>query len=428
MKDVLQKSSISFILQIFGAVLTYIFHILIARFLGASEYGIYVYIMSWILLLSTPASLGMQTATLRFIPEYKAKKNWKLLYGFIRTSTNFTLSTGIIFALIINLLLIILGENHNSNFYTSFLIATLLIPLMVIANLQSARFKAIGNIILAFIPHQILQPAFLIAFIYFLHSIEFKLNSKLIFLLYNIIILFLIFTKYYFLRKKIYINFKKIKIQYDIYQWLKISLPLLLIAGFQIVLNRSDTIMVGIFIGTKEAGIYNVAARTANILGFILVAVSSVVVPMFSQLYTKEKIKELQILVSKSSHIIFWPSLISAILIIIFSKYIFLLFGREFVVAQCSLYILLIGQIINAFAGSVGALLNMTGNQNYSAGIYGLSAIINIILNVIFIPKYGIIGAAIATMFTMILWNIGISIIVIKKLNIYPSIIGTIVK
>ncbi|WP_324705636.1 polysaccharide biosynthesis C-terminal domain-containing protein [Lyngbya sp. CCY1209] len=85
--------------------------------------------------------------------------------------------------------------------------------------------------------------------------------------------------------------------------------------------------------------------------------------------------------------------------------------------------VLILGQLVNVGSGSVGYLMVLTGHQDQSAFIFGCSALANLILNAIAIPFLGILGAAIATATCMAIWNVVLHILVVRYLDIYPSII-----
>ena len=91
-----------------------------------------------------------------------------------------------------------------------------------------------------------------------------------------------------------------------------------------------------------------------------------------------------------------------------------------------ALKILCIGQLVNASVGSVGVLLDMTGNEKDSAGAIGLGAGANVALNALLIPRYGVEGAAIATATSIVIRNILLSVRVRQRLNISPTIFGKI--
>jgi O-antigen/teichoic acid export membrane protein len=99
------------------------------------------------------------------------------------------------------------------------------------------------------------------------------------------------------------------------------------------------------------------------------------------------------------------------------------LFGPAFGAAQLPLIILLVGQLVNAAAGSVGWLLLLTGYQNQGAFVYGCVAGIHLALLGVLVPWLGIEGAAIATTVSLSVWNIWLHHLVVRRLDIHPSVI-----
>ncbi len=89
-------------------------------------------------------------------------------------------------------------------------------------------------------------------------------------------------------------------------------------------------------------------------------------------------------------------------------------FGKEFISGFRALMIMSFGQFVNAFCGSVGYLLTMTGNQNTFKNIFLLSAILNLILCFLLIPVFGFDGAAMSFSVSMIFWNV-VSLLIVKK-------------
>ena len=87
--------------------------------------------------------------------------------------------------------------------------------------------------------------------------------------------------------------------------------------------------------------------------------------------------------------------------------------------------VLMAGLLLNSFVGSVGYLMTMTGNQRQAAVIVGSGAVLNIVLNAMLIPRYGMTGAATATALSMVYWNLLMYLFVRVKLKINPSIWGT---
>jgi O-antigen/teichoic acid export membrane protein len=86
--------------------------------------------------------------------------------------------------------------------------------------------------------------------------------------------------------------------------------------------------------------------------------------------------------------------------------------------ARPALLILAGGQLINALAGSVGLLMAMTGHQVESSIVLAVSAGLNVGLNYLLIPRYGLVGAALATGISTVVWNVTLAVRVRRLLGV----------
>ena len=103
----------------------------------------------------------------------------------------------------------------------------------------------------------------------------------------------------------------------------------------------------------------------------------------------------------------------------LFPKLLLGIFGKEFVAGTLAFLILSVGRLISSLSGPAGNILQMTGNQNIYAIILMIGAILNVVLNLILIPLYGINGAAIASMSSLIVWNLSMVLVVKQKFGFY---------
>ena len=76
----------AFLIRVVSAALVFGSQILFARWMGSFEFGIYVYVWAWVLVIGEFADLGLASAAQRFIPEYSNAKSIALLRGFIAGS------------------------------------------------------------------------------------------------------------------------------------------------------------------------------------------------------------------------------------------------------------------------------------------------------------------------------------------------------
>ena len=417
-----KDATIALIIQVTGLVLTYLVQIFLARWMGKAEYGMYEYVMSWSLLLAIPAGLGLPRTVLRLVSEYRVKETWGVFHGIVRGSWMLTIVMGMAICLGGSAAILILNYYHPFNYAIPLLVGIWLIPLQALVELQLETARAVDDITLAYVPSLIIWPFLLLCGGFLVVEKQHHLTSVPMIGIATVMLFGVLVFQLWLLWDKVSKNFESATPIYEYREWLSIALTLLLQGAFRIILQQTDIVMVGSILGPEQAGMYSAAVKTALWASFVLQIVNMVAAPAFATLYTQGDMKGLQKVVSAMTTWIFWPSLVISFLLMVFSFPVLRLFGHEFVGAGLSLKILVLGQLVNALCGCAGYLMVMTGHQKQSMAIFGYSALINIVLNAILIPIFDIKGAAIATSFTMIVWNVGLSILVIKHVNIHPSI------
>lgn len=401
-----------------GAVTAFGLQLILVRVLSLKEYGQYAYILAWANMISVIAPLGFSTSIIRFIPEFTRKNQFAKIKGVINTSLFITFLTGLILATLIVQLLYF----SNTSVVNSYAYLIGIIPLMALLQLFSKIERGKKRMFFAHAPIEVFRNILIAAAIsiYIIFDVKISLESVLCILCSTIALLLI--WHYLELKNGFPATIFDLKPDYEVMKWVKISIPFLLISGFILILNSTDIIMLGLFVGPKEVAIYSISYRIAMLTTFILTAVSAIAAPTIAELYFENKITELKSFAKKTAHLVFWPTLFVIFGTVIFSEFILKLFGANYLDGKLLLYVLLIGQLINASVGAVGYFLNMTGHQKDSAKVFAFAALINLILNPLAIYFYGAIGAASVTAFSMAFWNIWLYSLVRKKLGINSSI------
>lgn len=199
---------------------------------------------------------------------------------------------------------------------------------------------------------------------------------------------------------------------------IKRSSPMAISSIAFILMQSVDIILLGKFTNFQTVAYYAVTVKLTMIISLALSSVNAVLAPKISELFSLGHYKKLNNSIKNATRLIFVLTMPAILMLILFSGYILNFFGSEYVVAKNALLILLLGQAVNALCGSVGIYMNMTGKQNILQILLISALLINLILNWVLIPKYGIIGAAIATSISMVLWNVLGAIYLYKKDNI----------
>ncbi|HAP00367.1 MAG TPA: hypothetical protein DCQ93_00435 [Bacteroidetes bacterium] len=186
----------------------------------------------------------------------------------------------------------------------------------------------------------------------------------------------------------------------------KIAFSLFLTSLLQLIRGWSDTIFLGRFGTEEDVGVYKVAFKIATVTSLTLTAMLLTVAPKIAELHAKGELKRMGIVAQNTTKLIFWTSAPVLILFILFPQFFMGIFGDDFLKGNVCLIILALGQFVNACSGPVGNLLMMTGKQDLNRNIVFGTTVITVTLNAIFIPVYGIIGAAAVNALGLILFNV----------------------
>ncbi len=428
LKEILLGSSLALIYKIFGMIGGYILLLIISRYYGSKGLGIYNLSIAVLAICVLFGTLGLKTYCLRFVSQFYTEGKYRKIFDLYKNILQLTIPVSIFFSL---LLFIPARELSiyvfkDISLISGFKIIGLIIPFMVLYSINIEFIRGLKNIKLSEFLRNLTVPLLNIVILLFMALFITSDYVSVFSYTIAIIISFIISTFYIF---KIISGFKKYPHEnISKKEMLKVSLPMIVTAFSLLIMGKIDTIMLGIFSTTENVGIYNAALKLASLTSFILTAINTISAPKFSELYWSNKVEDLRKVVQFSSKLIFLFSIPVLCILLILPQFSLGLFGEEFKIGKYALILLVIGQFINATSGSVGIFFNMTGNQVLFRNIILIAVAINIVLNYILIPIYGINGASIATMVSMSFWNIAGAAYIKIKYNINTFYIPMIFK
>ena len=390
----------------------YLFSYLIAMYYGAKGMGIYSVSHTLILIFSIVSVLGFDAASIRFVSEDTSISRSRSIYLKI---LKIVVPLGLLMSTILFFSSSFLSRLFNELDLLNAIkyISLGILPLSLL-HINSESLRGMKNIKLYSILRFALIPLLASAILFIMNLYQ-SYDFTIPVISYVIAIYITCFVSLFIWLKKIDIFNNNIKATISLRYLLNISLPMLLTTSMFYIIQWTDTIILGYYDTAYNIGIYNIALKMSMASSIILFSINSIIAPKYSQLFFDNKIDEFKSVVKFSSKLIFWLS-IPIIAIIAYKAEFFLnIFGEEFKQGKYPLYILLVGQLFNVMCGSVGYILMMTDKQKILRNIIVCSAILNIILNIILIPLYGILGAATASTISMILWNFSALIYIYNK-------------
>ena len=406
------------LIRVVGAGTTFVTEVVVARVIGAESYGAYVYALGLIAMAGVVSKFGFDVTAMRFVAAYHLQGQFSLVRGFLRFSRKwvFTASVAVTCLLIAGLL--VARNRISEEFQATILIGGPLLILLSLSQLEQGVLYGLRKTVYAELPLNVVRPliVMLLAWGFSWSATKPAAPTALFWTL--LATTGALAMSYLFVRRASMSDATAGGGPEERRYWLHTSRTLVLVAAAGIILSRTDVVMLGALVTSAEVGQYGAALRLSTLLIFFLLAVNSALGPLIAGLHARKEHHKLQRVVSLASTSIFVASSLAAIVLVAFGKYLLQLFGPQFPVAYPVLIVMLVGQIINALAGPVALLLNMTGHQHDVAKVLALSATMNVVLNAVLIPRYGALGAAIAMSFSMASWNVIMSVIVWKRLEL----------
>lgn len=181
------------------------------------------------------------------------------------------------------------------------------------------------------------------------------------------------------------------------------------------LLMSFDILFLKKFKGNETVAFYALAVKLMTLLLVIMNSVNITISPKIAELFFEKKIAELRRTMQQSARMIVAISLPLAVFFCLLSGPLLSFFGQKYLIAREPLLILMIGQGICSFFGGVQVYMNMTGRQNIFQGILIIAVILNFTLNYMWVPVYGMNGAAFSYVISMFFWNLTTAIIIYRK-------------
>jgi O-antigen/teichoic acid export membrane protein len=201
--------------------------------------------------------------------------------------------------------------------------------------------------------------------------------------------------------------------------WLKSALPFTLIGGALVVNHQTDIIILGRFVSSDEVGIYRVATQGAMLVAFSLQVLNAVFSPHFAKFYAQHKFDRLQRMMTISARSILAASLPLVLVFVLWGDSLAaFVFGADFADSYHALAILAVGQFLAGGFGCIGVLMSMSGRERFLAKGLWSSSLLNIFLNLIFVPLYSGVGAAIATTVSWLFLHVILYLLVKRDMGI----------
>ena len=415
-------SAVFFLGTIFNEVAAYGFKIYLARTLGARLLGIYALGMTIVGIASIFNTLGISPASVRFVSSYTATQRFDLLRAFLARGISLLLACNGMLAIA----MLLGGPWIAVHFYHTPELAGYMgwFAWIMIMGVFTAFFSHIlgGYKDVArrtVINYFIGTPTNIVLTVLFVSAglgLKGYIAAQA---LTGCLVMILLGSLVWRLTPKPARSFSGPLAPVD-KETVSVATTTLGLALLGFAMSQTETVALGRYRDPHVLGVYALAAAIVAFVCIVLNSVNQIFGPTIADLYAREQYDLLSRMYHTLTKWIFGLTLPLAAAIMIFSVPIMRIFGHDFEPGWIILVIGTIGQLGNAGVGSSGSMLYMTGRHRQLIWIQSGVALISVILNVLLVPRWGIVGAALAFAIANMTVNICYLIGVKRTLGLFP--------
>jgi O-antigen/teichoic acid export membrane protein len=391
---------IIFLMTILSAFVGYVLRMYMARNLTIAEYGLFYTVFIFIGSLMTFRDIGMNEATVKFIPEFIVKKRFDKIKYMLFFSTIFQLIISMLIAIVIFFLsnwlsLVFFKNSMASEILPMMLSFFVIITVFYICKFSFQGFQKTSLLAISdFIYISTTTAAVMIIFMIMGPSISNAAYGYVLGSIASSIICVVLMVRIfpYLIKGKMEVDLDFTK------KFVIFSAAIIMFISSNYIMVSIDTLMIAFFKGPEAAGLYQVAAPIAQSVIYIAIAMWSMLFPFISEIWTRGQFN----LVSKSREFLLKISFLLTIpiclILLSFPEIVInILFGAKYAGATEALRILSMGFLFYNLGLISVAVMNGMGKPMINTKITIIAAIFNLFANIVLIPLYGIEGAAFAT-------------------------------
>lgn len=392
--------------------LNFVSQVLIVRHLSTSDYGAWAYALSVVSFCQGFATLGLDRAISRFIPIYHEREEYDKLFGTIALVFGTILLTSSLiisaFFAMPDLIAKLMAEGKAS--FTLLYVLIFLIPVEVLDGLFMGLFASFSNARSIFFRKHVLGPLLKLAVVVLLMVFQ----SDALFLAYGYLsasILGVLIYVVLFLRmlrqENLIGRWRESGMAVPLRAVFAFTLPMMTSDLVSVVIHSADALLLGYFHDATQVAYYRVVLPAAKLNTIVMNSFALLFTPTAARLFAKGDHAGINELYWKTA---IWLAVLSfpvfALTFSVAEPLTLFLYGERYQQSGIILALLSLGYYFSAALGFNGLTLKVIGKLGYIVRINLAAALINVIVNLLLIPRYGALGAAIGTAGTMIVHNI----------------------
>lgn len=413
--EVVRHAFWGIVILVSATAVQFLFDFSLAHSFGTHGTGVFYLSFSVLMAAALLGRLGLDRAVIRFIPTFR-KNRPEAIRGIVNTAEKQSLILTIPLAIILYFAAPYLANDvfaipEISEYLRTFAFA---IPPLALVYIYAGALRGIKNTKGSLVVERIIIYVLGIAAIF---SFGLLMGVEGVIIGFTVAIYFSAFIGKALIGKHVSGSGKSIA--FDAKKLMIVAVPLLFVAFATQMNGQTSVLILGASGSASDVGIFNIALKISLLMTLVLTAVNVIAATKIAELYGKNKIEALDVLIGKLTALCTVCALPIAALLIAFPEIFLGFFGKGFVAGSVALVILVLGQFVNVAVGSTGYVLAMTGHEKALALNVVGSLVFNIVIGFMLIPTYGIVGASISASLTLAISNIIMVLQVHKYLGIW---------
>jgi O-antigen/teichoic acid export membrane protein len=411
-REHLRGSSLLLVGRCVSVGLTFLAQVIVVRYLTTREYGAWAYGLSLVAFFQGFVSLGLDRSVTRFLPIYEEKQEYDKLFGTVLlVISSVLLTAGVIVAgfwLFPQDVARLLKDQHES--VNLLLILIFLVPFEGLDKLMIGLFACFSKPRTIFFRRYVLAPGLRLAVVLLL---VFQ-KSQVTFLAYGYLVASAVGIGIYSVvlfqqvrKKGLLQNFNWSSLKVPAREIFAFTLPLLSLDLVTIVMRSSDALMLGYFCDLRQVAYFRVVLPAAALNQIVMQSFTLLYTPTAARMFARDDHSGINKLYWKTA---IWMAVLSfPIFAMTFSMarpLTLFLYGARYEQSGMILALLSFGYYVNVALGFNGLTLQVLGKIRYIVIINVIAAVTNVAVNLMLIPRYGALGAAIGTAATLVVHNI----------------------
>ena len=415
-----------FLVRVASAVLALASQVLLARWMGSFEFGIYIYVWTWVLMIGALVRHGPVVGGAAFHSGiYRAQVARSLARISLPASRWLAFGIATAIGAVGAIGVTVLAPYLDHFAVVPLYLACVTIPIYGLVQVQAGIAQSYDWPNLALMPFYIWRQLTITALMGAAYLFGAPTDAVTAMIVAVVTTWAVTIGQLFMLDRRLKGTVPPGPKRYEVKIWFATSIPIFVVEAFYLLLTYVDILALEHLRSPDEVAVYYAGARLLAIVAFVYFAIAGATTHKFTEYHVAGDKKQLASFFAETIRWTFWPSLAACALILAFGRPLLALFGADFERGYAVMFILAVGMLARAAVGPAERLLNMLGERKQCAFIYAAAFAINLVLCVILIPRLGIEGAGVATSTALVVESIMLYFVAKRRLGFHVFIMGS---